>query len=216
MVGLGFLIGYWLALIRAKQKGIDQDKIFKLTLLVFLGSIIGARLSYLLQFNRWTEFFLFKASGLMFYGGLLGALLISWFYFKKNKEEFLEIADLLSPSIALGIFIGRIGCFLIKDHPGAITNLPWAIQWPDGILRHPVALYLSLNGLVLFLILWFSRNRLQKSGQLFAIFLIYYSFSRFFLEFTRVGDPQIFNLFISQWISLVILIGVFVFLKKKV
>jgi phosphatidylglycerol:prolipoprotein diacylglycerol transferase len=241
-VGLAFLIGYWLVLREAKKEGINQRKIFWLAIFIFLGSILGARLGYLLQFSfRFLEFFQFKVGGLMFYGGFFGALLAGWLYLKycyyKDKTNcffclgtssqsddrvpstkkqfvlsFLRLADILTPSIALGIFIGRIGCFLIKDHPGAITNLPWAIQWPDGIFRHPVALYLSLNGLIMFLVLWLLRTRLKKTGQLFIIFLLWYSAARFFLDFTRVNDPQYSGLFISQWISLFVLVGLFFFI----
>lgn len=172
MVGLAFVIGYWLALREAKKKEIDQNKIFWLAILIFLGSILGARLGSL---------FLFEINGLMFYGGLFGALIVGVFYIKKAKLDFWEILDVLAPSLALGIFIGRIGCFLINDHMGTVTNLPWAILWPDGILRHPIALYLSLNGLILFLVLWFLRKKLQKPGQLFIFFLVYYSLSRFLI-----------------------------------
>jgi len=199
MVGLAFVVGYWLALREAKKKGIDQDKIFWLIVLVFISSIVGARLGSL---------FLYKINGLMFYGGLFGALIVGWWYLKKTKLDFWKIADLLAPSLALGIFIGRIGCFLINDHLGTVTNLPWAILWPDGILRHPISLYLSLNALILFLILWFLREKLQKPGQLFILFLTYYSLTCFLIEFTRTGDPQYYGLLISQWISLIILVGV--------
>ena len=181
MVGLAFLAGYWLVLKKTEKKGISKDKIFWLAVLIFLSSILGARLG---------SVFLFKISGLMFYGGLFGALIVSWFYLKKYKIDFLEIADLLAPSIALGIFIGRLGCFLIKDHLGTVTNLPWAILWPDGIMRHPVALYLSLNGLLIFLILWFLQDKLKKPGQLFIIFLLWYSVARFLLD-NGVGRDQL-------------------------
>ena len=206
MVGLAFVIGYWLALREAKKKGIDQNKVFWLIILIFLGSILGARLGSL---------FLFKINGLMFYGGLIGALIISWWYLKKTKLDFWKVADVLAPSLALGIFIGRIGCFLIKDHQGTITNLPWAILWPDGILRHPIALYLSLNGLILFLLLWFLREKFQKPGQLFILFLTYYNLTRFLIEFTRIGDPQYYGLLVSQWISLIILVGVGILLIRR-
>ncbi len=164
-----------------------------------------ARLGYFLQFGT---------NGLMFYGGLFGTLIISWFYIRKNKLNFLKIADTLMPSVALGLFIGRIGCFLIKDHPGTITNLPWAIQWPDGILRHPVALYLLINGLIMFLVFWFLRNRLQKHGQLFIIFLIWYSTVRFLLESTRIGELQYFGLFTNQWISIFVFVYGIILLCK--
>jgi len=146
MVGLAFVVGYFLTLWQAKKKGIDQNKIFILIILIFLGALAGARLSYLAQFGQIWDFFQAWPSGLTFYGGLIGALIVSWIWIKKTKMDFWKVADLFAPSLALGIFIGRIGCFLIKDHPGTETNLPWAIQWPDMISRHPVALYLSING----------------------------------------------------------------------
>jgi len=205
LVGLAFIVGYWLALKEAERKGIDQNKIFWLAILIFAASISMARLGYFLQFGT---------NGLMFYGGLFGTLIISWFYIRKNKLNFLKIADTLMPSVALGLFIGRIGCFLIKDHPGTITNLPWAIQWPDGILRHPVALYLLINGLIMFLVFWFLRNRLQKHGQLFIIFLIWYSTVRFLLESTRIGELQYFGLFTNQWISIFVFVYGIILLCK--
>jgi len=197
-LGLAFLIGSCLTLKEAKRKGINQKKIFWLIILVFSAGLLGARL--------------FSPGGLMFYGGFFGGLIIGWIYIKKSKLNFYQIADLVIPAIALGIFIGRIGCSLINDHQGAITNLPWAILWPDGMLRHPVAEYLALNALIMFFVLWLLRNKFKKPGQLFIIFLIWYSLARFFLDFTRVtntplADPHYSGLFVSQWISLFILIG---------
>jgi len=198
LLGLAFLISSWLTLKEAKRKGIDQKKIFWLIISVFAAGLIGAKL--------------FSPGGLMFYGGLFGGLAVGWIYIKKSKLNFRQIADLITPALVLGIFIGRIGCSLVNDHQGAITNLPWAILWPDGALRHPVAEYLALNALAMFLVLWFLRTRVKKAGQLFIIFLIWYSLARFFLDFTRVAntslaDPRYLGLFVSQWISLFILVG---------
>lgn len=192
------------------------------------------------------EIFQIWAGGLMFYGGLFGALISGWLYLRyKDKTNcffclgkssrsddrvpsikkqfvlsFLQIADVITPALAFGIFITRIGCSLINDHQGAITSLPWAIQWPDGTLRHPVAEYLALNGLIMFLVFWFLRNRLKKPGQLFIIFLFWYSVSRFLLDFSRatdtaLADPHYLGLFISQWLSLFVIIGLIVFLIRK-
>ncbi len=231
-LGLAFLIGSWLVLKEAAKKGIDQRKVFWLIIFVFLGGLLGSRLAYILQspnyyLSHFQEVFQVWAGGLVFYGGLLGAILVAWLYLKHRDgiekqfiPSFLQLADILTPAIALGIFIGRLGCSLINDHQGAITNLPWAILWPDSIFRHPVAEYLALNALIMFLVLWFWQTRLKKPGQLFIIFLFWYSISRFFLDFTRatdtaLADPHYLGLFISQWISLFILIGLTNFLIKK-
>lgn len=235
-LGLAFLIGYWLFLREAKREGIEPKKIFWLVISIFLGGLIGSRLAYILQFPQYyfaypLKIFQAWAGGLIFYGGLLGALIVGWIYLRKNKLNFWQMADLLAPSLALGIFIGRIGCSLVNDHQGTITNLPWGILWPDGTLRHPVAEYLALNGLVMFFVLWLLRNRLKKpgpepkqarygSGQLFIIFLFWYSISRFFLDFTRatnapLADPHYLILTLSQWISLFILTSLVFYLLTR-
>ncbi len=229
-IGLAFVICYGLFLREARRNEIEQKIIFWLFFYVFIGIILGSRLGYVLQLpdyylSHFLEIFKFNAGGLTFHGGLIGALIAGWLYFRNQKKQlkisFLQIGDMFAPITALGIFIGRLGCSLINDHQGAITNLPWAIIWPDGILRHPVAEYLALNGLIMFLVLWFLRKKVQKPGIIFVIFLIWHSLSRFLLDFTRVtdtylADPQYFGLFTSQWISLLILFGLgAVFLKKR-
>ena len=224
-LGLAFLIGYWLVLKEAEKQGIEAKKIFWLTIFILLGGLLGSRLAYLMQFPNCCllnplDIFKFSAGGLMFYGGFFGALIAGWACIEKSRLNFWQIADILAPAIALGIFIGRIGCSLINDHQGALTNLPWGILWPDGVIRHPVAEYLALNALIIFLVLWLLRARLKKPGQLFIIFLFWYCLSRFLLDFSRVtdtplADPHYLGLFISQWISLFILGGLAISLIKK-
>jgi len=212
-LGLAFLSGCWILLKEAKKGGIEEKKILWLFFWVFVGAILGSRLFYLLQFPpfSFSDFFLFRSGGFAFQGGLLGGMLTGWLYARKNKLSFWQLADWSAPAIALGIFFGRIGCSLINDHPGAFTNLPWAIQWPDGSLRHPVAEYLALNALIMFFVLQRLRSFVKKKGGLFIIFLIWYSVSRFFLDFTRatevnLADPSYLNLAITQWTSLFILV----------
>lgn len=219
LLGLAFFISSWLFLREAAKKEIDQKKIFWLIFFVFFGGVVGSRFGYVLQFSNYylshfEEIFHIWTGGLMFYGGLLGALAVGWIYLKKSKLDFWEIADLAVPALALGIFITRIGCSLINDHQGAITSLPWAIQWPDGSWRHPVAEYLALNALIMLLVLSRLRNR-------FIIFLFWYPLVRLLLDFTRasdtlLADPHYLNLTISQWISLSILtVYVIILICKK-
>jgi len=231
-LGMAFLVGSWLVFKEAKKNGIDQKKIFWLIIFVFVGGLVGSRLGYILQFPAYyffhpLEIFQVWTAGLMFYGGLLGAGIAGLLYLKYKDgisckqliPSLSQIADIFTPAIALGIFITRLGCSLVNDHQGAITNLPWAILWPDGALRHPVAGYLALNGLIMFLVLWLLRNCLKKPGQLFVVFFIWYGIARFFLDFTRatdtiLADSQYFGLFVSQWISLLILMGLFIYLGR--
>ena len=102
----------------------------------------------------------------MLWGGILEAKLFGGFYVRWAKLGFWRMAELVAPAIALGIGLGRIGCFLINDHLGAPTNLPWGILWPDGISRHPVAMYESLVGFGLFAILMIIQKKLSLRAQL--------------------------------------------------
>jgi len=222
-LGLAFFIAFFLFSKEASKKNLAQEKIFWLAIFILLAGIISARLFYVIQFPYYLyhplKILEFSNGGLTFYGGVVGASLAGWIYIKKNKLDFWQIADILAPITALGIFIVRIGCFLINDHQGSITGLPWAIEWPDGTFRHPVALYLSLNGLFMFWALLFLKDKLKKPGQLFIIFLFCYSVSRFVLDFFRssntyLSDPHYLNLTISQWISMFVLLALVIFSKK--
>lgn len=213
-VGLAFAVGYFFILHQAKKKNIPAQKILILVWVIFLGAALGSRAAYLLQFPReWLAdvslLWKFNQGGLMLWGGILGAILFGWLYVKWAKLGFWKIADLLTPAIALGIGIGRIGCFLINDHLGASTNLPWGILWPDGVVRHPAALYELLAGFALFAVFWYLRKKIQKPGQLFLLFLASYATIRFLLDFLRApdgffADPRWWGLTSSQWISIII------------
>jgi len=198
-LGLSFISGLFLFLFLAKKNKLNIAKFYNIALIVFIGSLIGAKIGYVVQFKE----LVIQWEGMTFYGGLLGGIATGYLTAKIFKENFWQIADLAVLPLCLGIFLTRIGCFLINDHQGAII-------WPDGTLRHPVALYLSLNGLVMFIIFWFYRKRNLRTGQLFLCFLLWYSTARFLLDFFRasgtyLSDPHFLYLTISQWISLLIL-----------
>lgn len=225
MIGLAFIVGLFVALKEAKRKQIDSDKIINLAILVLIGSFLGARLVYIFQYLDYylanpLDIFKVWQGGVVFYGGLGGAFLFGWLYIKKCKLSFWQIADIIAPAVAIGIFIGRIGCCLINDHIGTVVSLPWSIRYIDGTLRHPVAEYLSLNGLILFLFLWAIRKKIKQVGMLFLIFLLWYGATRFFLDFTRCYDLPLCDLrwwgmTFSQWGSMGILIIVGIIIKLK-
>jgi len=183
-VGLAFSAGYLWILWQGRKQEVPLEKIIGLALAIFLGTALGSRLLFLLQAPK--EFLAdvsllwrINQGGLMLWGGILGAILFSWLYIKYSHgririaeaqgaearfshANFWKIADLATPAIALGIIIGRIGCFLVNDHAGAPTTLPWGILWPDGISRHPVALYESLAAFGLFFVFWWLQRRAES------------------------------------------------------
>ncbi len=218
-LALGFLIPFIFVLGRAKKEGVSQPLVWDIFLWILVGSILGMRLGYVFQFPK--EFFLnpieilkFWDGGLTFYGGLFGGIGGAVLFARQarlNKKDFLKIADLVALYLPLGIITARIGCLLINDHQGSLTTLPWGIIWPDGTVRHPVALYLILNGSAIFLILNILKNKFKKPGELFFFFLLLYSSTRFFLDFTRskeplFSDPSFLWFSVSQWISIFLFI----------
>ena len=188
-VSLGFLTGLFLLL-----RSVKKDKIAKPTIIVegFIWIIIGVMI-----FARIDK-------GFASLGGIIGGIVSALVYFKVKRLSFflfLKLADLSAPAIALGLAVGRIGCFLIKDHPGKETSLPWGIIWPDGMIRHPVALYLIINALIIFFLLRFLKSRFEKPGQIFFIFMAVYFLSRFLLDFTRNYQTQFEYLY--HWFFLI-------------
>jgi len=231
-LALAFLVAFFLVLRRVNKQKIDPDIIYNSFSWMILGAIIGGRLGYILQFPKYffsqpLEILKIWEGGLTFHGGLFGILLAGIIYAKFAKVSqrlFFQIADLVALVLPISIAIGRIGCSLINDHQGAETSLPWGIVWPDGIIRHPVAEYLIISALILFFVLRFLKPRLKESGQLFFAFLLLYSISRFFLDFTRstgtlLSDPRYFYLSTAQWLSLAVILGIImkklIFLKRS-
>ena len=214
-VSLAFaLAAFWVFRRMTRKKFIKNELNFLLLVLGLFATIfLGARsLNWLESGWALDYFWNFKIGGFSFFGGLLFALGYAWFvslYLKKRGGNFLALLNLVAAPTALALAIGRLGCLLANDHPGALTNLPWGIPWPNGEIRHPVALYLILSNLLLFLLLLIFERRKILTEKLGIIFLAWIGLSRFLLDFTRLrsavfGDEVFFGLSLSQWIGLAI------------
>jgi len=119
-------------------------------------------------------------------GGFLGVLLV-----KKILKIDVKLGNHIAPAAALGIAIGRIGCFLRGCCYGIPTGTAFGVDFGDGIPRHPTELYEAVFDFGLFLFLLHLRKRVTEPGKLFRIFLsIYFSF-RFIIEFIRI-EPKFF------------------------
>ncbi len=231
-VGVGFLVGWLLLLKQARQEKIDGERMTTLALWIILGAVLGARLFFvvenreLFQGNFWSIFKLWHG-GLSYYGGFWGGLGSALLYIKIARLPLPRVADFFALSLPLGMAIGRLGCFLINDHLGAQTNLPWAIAFPDGTLRHPVALYLVVSSLLCFLFLLILKKHIQTRGLLFVFFLAWYAVARYFLDFTRESDASLYGadkhyggLTMAQYLSILLfLLSLYLFYslnKKKI
>lgn len=225
-VSLGFAVAITVSYFEFKNKKLETGRIFDLAFWIILCAIAGSRLLYVIE-----HLSLFTAApldilklwqgGMSIYGGFIGALTAGAVYLKKNKLDFWSYADAVIFSLPLGLFIGRLGCFLIHDHPGIKTNFFLGVAFPDGA-RHDLGLYLSLNGLALFLIFLILHRKERFPGFYVSFFAVWYGTARFLLDFLRAedvagADIRYFGLTLAQYLSVILFaVGIFLFYKLKI
>ena len=141
----------------------------------------------------------------------MGVIIATYIFSKKNKINTFLFLDLISMSAPIGIFLGRIANFINSELYGRETDFFWSVKFEkvDDIFRHPSQIYEAIfEGIILFLLLnfIFKKQFYKSPGIISALFLIFYSIFRFFIEFTREPDVQIgyilFNLTLGQILSI--------------
>jgi len=196
---VGFAIAWALARHRARQPGSGwtaeqvDDLIFYCAIGVIVGGRIGSILFY--NFDGWLRdplaLFRIWEGGMSFHGGLLGVLLAVWLYGRKLGKTFFEMTDFIAPLAPLGLACGRIGNFINGELWGKPTDLPWGFV-VDGTARHASQLYQAgLEGITLFLILWFYSGRRPPRMAVSGAFALGYGVFRFAVEFVRMPDAHI-------------------------
>ena len=199
---LGFTSSYLLVWYQVKKKRlpIDRQVIDDLYFYLILGLIIGARLGYVVFYNlpeylkNPLEVFALWHGGMSFHGGLIGTVVAGYIFSRKRNVDFWLFADMIIATAPIGLGLGRIGNFINGELFGRPSTVPWAMVFPEGgpLPRHPSQLYEALGeGLLLFILLWFLKDRIRTPGFLTSYFLIFYGIIRFFLEFFRQPDPQL-------------------------
>lgn len=202
MYVFGFASSYLLALVQLKKKAypFDRAKIEDLYFYLILGLIAGARLGYVVFYNLGhyvqnpLEIFVLWHGGMSFHGGLIGAVMAGYWVIRKRGLPFRQVADLIVPTCPPGLMFGRIGNFINGELFGKPTDVPWAMVFPHGgpVPRHPSQLYEALlEGALLFLILWFYKDRKKRDGDVLALFLILYGIFRIICEVFREPDIQV-------------------------
>ena len=144
-----------------------------------------------------------------FLGGLIGVELT-----KKQIGVKVSSGDLMVYPIILAMLIGRMGCFFAGLEDGTYgnpSNLPWAINFGDGIRRHPTNLY----EIAFWLTLWttmqlFEQRRHFTDGSRFKIMMVSYLIFRFLVEFIK---PDYFFSFGLSVIQLVCIGGILYYYK---
>jgi len=204
LIAIAFLVGIWLGRRRAAARGYDPDMVIDLSVIVIIVSILGARLAYV--FVRWEHYqhdlsgiLRIWEGGLALYGGLIAGTLAGLWFFRRRGMSIWAGADILVPSLALGVAIGRIGCFLNGCCFGHACDHPWGVVFaPEsnagmtfpGAHLHPTQIYESLLALVVFAILILVDRRRRFDGFLLWLFVILLSTARFFIDPIRHYETE--------------------------
>jgi phosphatidylglycerol---prolipoprotein diacylglyceryl transferase len=223
LLAIGFTLGYVEALHRANKLGENVQHVENLFLFVVFGSMVGSRLFHVFfeEFDYYLhhpiKIFYVWEGGYTFYGAVLASILVIYLYTRRYRLNFLQFGDIAAISVAIGLFLGRIGCFAAGCCWGRPTTLPWGVTFKDpesftnvhNVPLHPTQLYEAFAGLFIYLFLvWRFRHR-KYQGQVFLEGLIAYAVARFIIEIFRGDDYRgfVFNglLSYSQLVSLFIL-----------
>lgn len=210
IIGLGFLIAFYISYKKARSHHIEPDYILDLTILLIPLTIIGARAYYVIfswkdyQGNL-REIFNIRNGGLAIHGGLITGILIIGIFCLIKKVNIFNLGDLIVPQVALAQAIGRWGNFFNGEAHGGPTKLPWGIL-VDGTYVHPTFLYESLWCFFLFIFLTLVDRKRRFFGQVTLLYGILYSVERFFVEGFRTDSLMIGNYRQAQVISLFIII----------
>lgn len=197
---IGFVAAYWLAKKRLPKVGWSQEQLSDMLFWSFLGVILGGRVGYVLfyQFDFFLQepLYLFKVwtGGMSFHGGLLGVILALYLFGRKYNIPFLQIGDFAAPLVPIGLGAGRLGNFINAELWGRTTDVSWGVIFPGAgpLPRHPSQLYeFALEGVVLFVVLWFYSAKPRPAGAVGGLFLAGYGAFRFFVEYFREPDEHI-------------------------
>lgn len=213
LVVLGLLLGGWLVYNLAKQERLPTNKFLDLLLYAVIAGIVGARLNYIISYHDYFEnFWQYLAvwrGGMVSYGGVIFGFGVAAWYLTKYRQNIWKWLDIGMIGFLLGWMIGRVGCFLAGDVIGKPTEFVLGLTSPaiDALQRHPVPLYESFASLVIFAILLFLyKTRALKDGLIFFAGFSLYFISRFGIDFTREYEAALWNLSLSQIISIILLI----------
>ena len=203
MYAVGFLLFWGLGHIHAGREHtiVQKYEVGDILFYGVLGTVVGGRLGSVLFYNFpyfWENpLYVIRIweGGMSFHGGMLGVMVALWLYQRVKGHGFLRVCDYTAPLVPLGLCVGRIGNFINGELWGRVTDMPWAMVFPDdaeGLPRHPSQLYQAfLEGLILFAVLWVFAKKPRPVGAVAGLFMLLYGVFRFVAELVREPDRHL-------------------------
>jgi len=206
-----------------RRLGLSPREAWALSLLFAAGVLLGGR-AIQVAFDEWP---LYRAAphlvpaywlgGMATHGLMLGALVGTLLFTSLYRKPFLPVADALVIPGAVLMGLGRIGNFIDGQIVGSVTDVPWAVLFPDAEgYRHPVVLYDGIKNLLLVPYLLHVRRTNPTPGAVAARFVFWYAFLRFFVDLFRDYPTHRLALGTGQTLNLVmIVLGVVLLLRSR-
>ncbi|MDA3893962.1 MAG: prolipoprotein diacylglyceryl transferase [Salinivirgaceae bacterium] len=197
LFALGFVIGYYIMLKFFKKEGIKQEVLDSLTMHIFLGTLIGARLGHCLFYepsyylSNPVKILMVWQGGLASHGAAVGILIALFLFIKKQKKPFIWIMDNVMIVIPFALFCIRLGNLMNSEIYGHVTNLPWGIIFErngETEPKHPTQLYEGLSYLLISVLMYYLaeyKNAKEQKGLIFGLSFILLFSARFLIEFVK-------------------------------
>lgn len=221
LLAAAYLLGLQFALMRARTRGLDPNRVMDLGIWIIISALAGAKLLLVIvEFDTYknpAELMTLLRSGGVFYGGLIAAVVVALWYLRRYRMPMWTVTDVFAPGIALGHVIGRLGCLFAGCCFGRPTSVPWAITFhseyaaqnvgtPLNIPLHPTQLYeAAAELLILGFLLATERKGRPFPGRTFWLYMLFYGISRFIIEIYRGDARGTVGMFsTSQFVSLIL------------
>lgn len=187
-----------------------------------MGVVLGGRIGYCLFYkpayylSHPLEIFAVWEGGMSFHGGMLGVLVAMVWYARSRQRPWLQVMDFVAPCVPTGLAAGRVGNFINGELWGRVADpsLPWAMVFRGAgdLPRHPSQVYqFLLEGLLLFVLLWWYARKPRATGQVGGAFLFGYGLFRFTAEFFREPDAHLgllsLGMSMGQWLCVPMILG---------
>ncbi|WP_415902270.1 prolipoprotein diacylglyceryl transferase [Neptuniibacter sp. QD29_5] len=223
---IGFAAAWWLGVRRARLPGSGwtEEQISDLIFWGAMGVVLGGRMGYVLFYHldRFLQdplwLFAVWEGGMSFHGGLLGVIAAMYLFGRKHGKSLFTMTDFVASLVPIGLGAGRIGNFIGGELWGRVTDGPWGVVFPRGgdLPRHPSQLYeFALEGLVLFVVLWWFSSKPRPKMAVSGLFLLLYGVFRSLVEFVREPDAHL-QFIAFEWLTMgqllslpMILLGMF-------
>lgn len=222
-IAIGFMVGAWFMLPQSRKRGMPDDEIYPLFTLAAIGSLVGARVAYVVNhlgdyLSSPLDIFLVWEGGISLLGGFFGAIAFAIPRMRREKLSFWKVMDAAAPGMALGVVIGRIGDLIVADHLGKPTDFFLGYKCPTPSIVgedvaspcvadvvHQTALYDLLLTSLLLIVLLVLRRKPRWDGFLITFFAAWYGVGRIIEDFLR-EDLRRLGLTGSQWTALITLL----------